>query len=256
MGWEAELFRDDVERALHDEANDVAMLACEVVAAIDRPNAAALKSLVGLLDNTFCARPATAALRHLLRQPREGLTEAAAPVLDAMFEASGRRQSLLARLTVEAGLRIPFDRCAAEYREDPGNRWLFIGEMIRYGDYPADVAVPFVVGELEAGAQTYSDGHLAVLCRALVRFGPDAAPAVRVLISLLKHGDNDTRASAVTLLGAIGSKAKAALSELDRLATSAAEAAAQIRRRVEAEKAARAARPARPSGPDGTGASR
>ena len=238
LGWEVEYFRDDVERALSDEVNDVAMLACEAAAVIDRPASSTVKRLVRLLENTFCAGPAGRALRSLFREPREGLDEAAAPIREALLETEGRLQSQLAGFAVSAGIDVPFEQCVAEYREDTDGKWFFITQMIEYGDYSAVEAVPFVVAELKSGAESHTDRHLRQLCRALVRYGADAAPAATAAVPLLQRSDNGLREAAATLLGAIGPKAKDALADLDRLAesdpdkgvkASAAEAARRIR---------------------------
>jgi hypothetical protein len=238
LGWEAARFREDVERALGDETADVAMRACRVIAAIDEPTAATVERLLGRLEDTFSAGPAVAALQDLLREPREGLRAAARPLAEALLATEGRRQALLTGLALRAGLAIPFDQCVAEYREDPGGRWFFMGQMIRYGPYTAEEAVPFAVRELEKGAKTYIDAHLMFLMQGLVRYGADAAPAAPVALELLEHADNDVREAAARLLGAIGPKARPALDRLDRLAESdpdkavkacAARAAARVR---------------------------
>lgn len=220
LGPEAGYFHDDVSRALSDDTNDVVMLACGVIAAIDQPEARDVRMLLGLLDGTFCDRPAAVALASLLREPREDLGEAASPVAERLFAADGNLQNQLAGLAVRAGVDVPFGRCVKEYRENPRTKWPFMTQMLEYGGFASEQAVPFAAGELRRGAKVYDSRHLRQLCRALVHYGSDAAPAVPDVIPLLRQEDHGLREAAIDLVGAIGPAASDAVPELERQASS------------------------------------
>jgi len=143
---------------------------------------------------------------------------AAKPIADAIFKTRGRRQNQYAVLALKAGVKIPWEQLKKEYLKSPEHHWYFLGMVLEHGPYPVETVLPFAIEELRKGREEYIDWHLAIICKGLVKYGAKAAPAVPVLIPLLKHSDNDTREHAANLLGAIGALAHKALPELERLA--------------------------------------
>jgi hypothetical protein len=135
-----------------------------------------------------------------------------------LFETQGKLQNKYVTLALKAGIEVPFERFKAEYLKNPKGKWYFIGMVIQHGPYPVEQVLPFAIEELRKGRDIYIDWHLAIICKALVKYGRNAAPAIPVVIPLLKHEDNDTREHAARLLGAIGPPASRALTELKWLA--------------------------------------
>jgi len=217
LDWEAQVFAREVEAMLDSGVPEIAQLACEALARIDDPSIDNVRSLLNLADDPFNRQAADRTLQALLRGPEQADEKTTALIARLLFKADGRTQVQLANLATRLEIDIPFDQVVSAYRSDPARSWFVTCQMIEYGAYPADAAVTFIAGELKTGTGKFDPRHIRQLCRAAVRYGPQASPLVPLVRPLLQHGDAGMRRAAVDLLGAIGPDASAAAPEIRKL---------------------------------------